>query len=48
MISVPYLVGGCRPVLMEQPVKDAGFVEVQREYIPHIIPSEIVVARKPE
>jgi demethylmenaquinone methyltransferase/2-methoxy-6-polyprenyl-1,4-benzoquinol methylase len=47
MIAVPYLMGGCRPVLMEQPVKEAGFVEVRREYVSHIIPSEVVVARKP-
>jgi demethylmenaquinone methyltransferase/2-methoxy-6-polyprenyl-1,4-benzoquinol methylase len=44
---VPYLIGGCRPVLMEQPVKDAGFVDVNREFIRHVIPSEIVTAVKP-
>ena len=44
---VPYLMGGCRPVLMEQPVTAAGFVDVNREYVSHIIPSEVVVARKP-
>lgn len=47
MVVVPYLMGGCRPVLMEQPVTDAGFVDVRREYVAHVIPSEIVVARKP-
>lgn len=45
---VPYLLGGCRPVLMEDPVRGVGFCEVQREFIRHIIPSEIVTARKPE
>jgi len=44
---VPYLMGGCRPVLMEQPVKDAGFVDATREFVRHVIPSEVVVARKP-
>lgn len=46
-VLVPYLMGGCRPVLMEQPVKDAGFVEVNREFLPHIIPSDVVTATKP-
>lgn len=45
---VPYLLGGCRPVLLEQPVQDAGFVDVKREFLAHVIPSEIVTARKPE
>jgi len=32
---------------MEQPVKDAGFVDVRRQFVPHtIIPSEVVLARK--
>ena len=47
IIAVPYLMGGCRPVLMEQPVKDAGFVDVTREFIAHVIPSEVVTAVKP-
>lgn len=45
--SVPYLLGGCRPVLMEQRVIDSGFVEVSREFISHVIPSEVVTATKP-
>lgn len=44
---VPYVMGGCRPVLMEGPVKMAGFTEVRREYARNIIPSEVVVARRP-
>jgi demethylmenaquinone methyltransferase/2-methoxy-6-polyprenyl-1,4-benzoquinol methylase len=44
---VPYLVGGCRPALAEDLVKQAGFSEVTRDYIRHILPSEIVTARKP-
>jgi demethylmenaquinone methyltransferase/2-methoxy-6-polyprenyl-1,4-benzoquinol methylase len=44
---IPYLMGGCRPVLMEQPVKNAGFMDVKREFVRHVIPSEIVTAVKP-
>ena len=43
----PYVLGGCRPVLVEGLVSAAGFCEVQREYIRHVVPSEIVTARKP-
>ena len=43
----PYLVGGCRPALAENLVKEAGFCEVTRDYIRHRLPSEIVTARKP-
>ena len=42
---VPYLLGGCRPVLMERPLQDAGFVDVRREFVPNVIPSEVVTAR---
>lgn len=45
---VPYLYGGCRPVLMQDPVKSAGFEQVEREYVDHVIPSEVVTARKPK
>jgi len=44
---VPYLLGGCRPVLVEGLVSEAGFREVKREYVHHIIPSEIVTAQNP-
>jgi len=44
---VPYLLGGCRPALAEDLVKEAGFCEVTRDYIRHILPSEVVTARKP-
>lgn len=44
---IPYFFGGCRPVIMEAPVRAAGFRDVQREYVKnHVIPSEVVVARK--
>ncbi len=43
---VPYLFGGCRPVLMENALREAGFGEIKREFMRHIMPSEIVLARK--
>jgi len=43
---VPYLYGGCRPVLIEQPARDAGFSRVEREFVTGPMPSEIVLARK--
>ncbi len=44
---LPYLMGGCRPVNME-PVEESGFVDVKREFVVHVIPSEVGVARKPD
>ena len=44
---VPYLMGGCRPVLMEGLVREAGLGEVRRQFLKGIIPSEIIGARKP-
>ncbi len=44
---VPYLFGGCRPILMESPLKHAGFREVEREYVAGPLPTEIVTATKP-
>lgn len=41
-----YLVGGCRPVLMEQAVERAGFREVVRRYLTGAFPSELVLARR--
>ncbi len=43
---VPSLYGGCRPVLMAEPMRTAGFRDVQREFVRNIIASEIVVAKK--
>lgn len=42
---MPYLLGGCRPVLMESWVKQVGFSDVQREFV-NMPPSEIVTAVK--
>lgn len=43
---VPRTIGVCRPVVMEGHVREAGFRQVEREYVPNIMPSEIVTARK--
>lgn len=43
-----YLMGSCRPVLLESVVEDAGFCEAKRELIRGLLPSEIVTATKPE
>jgi demethylmenaquinone methyltransferase/2-methoxy-6-polyprenyl-1,4-benzoquinol methylase len=45
---VSYLMGGCRPVLTEGLVREAGFCEVKRDYIRQLMTSEIVTARNPE
>ena len=43
---MPYLLGGCRPVRMENFVKQAGFSEVHREFLKMPLSSEIVTAVK--
>jgi len=45
-LLVPYLFGGCRPVEAEPFVRAAGFVEVEREFVPGGLDSEIIIARK--
>ncbi len=45
-VLVPYLFGGCRPVVVQGPVRQAGFHDVRREFISGVIPSEIVTARR--
>jgi demethylmenaquinone methyltransferase/2-methoxy-6-polyprenyl-1,4-benzoquinol methylase len=44
---VLYVMGACRPVLMEKPVRSAGFVQVSRIFIGGKAPSEIVLGSKP-
>lgn len=44
---VLYLMGGCRPVLMEGPTKAAGFEDVTRTFVGGKAPSEIVLGTKP-
>lgn len=43
---VPYLFGGCRPVLLQSLVEAAGFHHLRREYMRHTMPSEIIIAQK--
>lgn len=43
---VPYIFGGCRPVAAEPFVREAGFTEVEREFVPGGLDSEIIAARK--
>jgi len=45
-LLVPYLFGGCRPVQAEPFVRAAGFAEVEREFVPGGLDSEIITARK--
>lgn len=42
----PYLLGGCRPVLMEEFVREAGFIDVRRETMKTFLISEIITAVK--
>jgi demethylmenaquinone methyltransferase / 2-methoxy-6-polyprenyl-1,4-benzoquinol methylase len=42
-----YLLGGCRPVLMEGMVQAAQFEKISRTYLDGKFPSEIVKANKP-
>lgn len=44
---VPPLIGACRPVVMAPHVVNAGFLNVEREFVPNAIPSEVVTATKP-
>lgn len=43
---IPYLYGGCRPVFVEQPAREAGFRDVRRGFIDHGFASEIVTGKK--
>ncbi len=43
---VLYLMGNCRPVLMERGVRNAGFLDVEREYLSGKHPTEIVTGVK--
>lgn len=42
-----YILGGCRPVLMENMVKVSRFENIERIYLEGKFPSEIVAATKP-
>lgn len=43
-----YLLGSCRPVLLKSFVQNAGFHDVEQEFIRGILPTEIITARKPD
>jgi len=42
----PYLLGGCRPVLMEEFVREAGFRAIKRDQVKNVLISEIITAVK--
>jgi demethylmenaquinone methyltransferase/2-methoxy-6-polyprenyl-1,4-benzoquinol methylase len=44
---VPYVAGGCRPVVMAGAVERAGFRDLRQQFVPGFIPSEVVIASKP-
>lgn len=46
-IGQAYIFGGCRPVRLSHLVSAAGFVGINGTVVPHALPSEIIVARKP-
>jgi demethylmenaquinone methyltransferase/2-methoxy-6-polyprenyl-1,4-benzoquinol methylase len=43
-----YLMGACRPVLTERWVRETGFTNVTRQFLPGTMASEIVLANKPD
>jgi ubiquinone/menaquinone biosynthesis C-methylase UbiE len=44
---VPYVAGGCRPVVMAGEVGRAGFRDIRYRFVSGFLPSEVVIARKP-
>ncbi|HEY5473056.1 MAG TPA: hypothetical protein VIK32_07675, partial [Candidatus Limnocylindrales bacterium] len=44
---VPYVAGGCRPVVMAGAVERAGFRDLRQRFVPGLLPSEVVISRKP-
>ncbi|WP_324718206.1 methyltransferase domain-containing protein [Carboxydochorda subterranea] len=43
---VPRVLGLCRPLAVEAYVREAGFVDVVREFVGGLMPSEIIVAHR--
>ena len=43
---VPYITGGCRPVVTAGAVERAGFRDVRREFVGGLMAAEVVIARK--
>lgn len=44
---VPYLFGGCRPIRAVPFVREAGFTEIEREFVCKGVGSEVIIARRP-
>lgn len=44
---VPYVAGGCRPVIMAGAVERAGFRDLRQQFVPGPLPAEVVIATKP-
>jgi len=44
---VPFVAGGCRPVVMAGAVERAGFRDVKQSFVPGMLPSDAVIAGKP-
>lgn len=44
---VPYVAGGCRPVVMTAAVERAGFRDLTYRFVSGLLPAEVVIARKP-
>lgn len=45
----PKWMGGCRGVMMSQPLSEAGFVDIERQRLSQMrFPSEIITARRPD
>jgi demethylmenaquinone methyltransferase/2-methoxy-6-polyprenyl-1,4-benzoquinol methylase len=41
-----YILGGCRPVLMQELVEQLGFCDVHREFVRQLMPTELLMSRK--
>ena len=44
---VPYIFGGCRPIQAAPFVRQAGFTEIDREFVSEGLGSEVITAKKP-
>jgi len=44
---VPYLFGGCRPIQAVPFVREAGFTDIEREFVFNGLGSEVILAKRP-
>jgi demethylmenaquinone methyltransferase/2-methoxy-6-polyprenyl-1,4-benzoquinol methylase len=44
---VPYVAGGCRPVVMAGAVERTGFRDLRYRFVSGLLPAEVLIARKP-